>query len=198
MMMSSRAQSVLDNEDNAVVDGQTCGVCSACGKMNYSACEVNVCTTCKCPTCRAPFDVSDEEGFKRLWKLVHDRSPRRRTPHAQNSLGYMYDKGNGVKQDCAEAVKWFRRAAEQGYAKAQANLGNMYDKGEGLKQDHTEAVKWYRLSVKQRFATAQNNLGIMYTNGKAVSQDVAEALKWWQLAAEQGHNDARTNLNTLQ
>jgi TPR repeat protein len=33
---------------------------------------------------------------------------------AQFSLGIMYDNGEGVPQDYAEAVKWYRLAAEQG------------------------------------------------------------------------------------
>ena len=32
----------------------------------------------------------------------------------QNSLGFMYETGQGVPQDYAEAVKWYRLAAEQG------------------------------------------------------------------------------------
>ena len=64
-----------------------------------------------CPTCRAPFVVSDEEDFKRLWKLVNGRSPGRHTPVAQSNLGTMYEKGEGVKQDHKEAVGWFRKAA---------------------------------------------------------------------------------------
>ena len=42
---------------------------------------------------------------------------------AQYILGMMYDNGQGVRQDYAEAVKWYRKAAEQGYAQAQYNLG---------------------------------------------------------------------------
>jgi TPR repeat protein len=37
----------------------------------------------------------------------------------------MYIEGHGVPQDTAEAVKWFRRAAEQGDALAQGELGDM-------------------------------------------------------------------------
>jgi TPR repeat protein len=61
---------------------------------------------------------------------------------AQYNLGLMYGKGWGVPQDYAEAAKWYRRAAEQGYAKAQYNLGVMYYNGEGVPQDYAEAVKW--------------------------------------------------------
>ena len=44
----------------------------------------------------------------------------------------MYDNGKGVPQDYAEAVKWYRLAAEQGYARAQYNLGLMYDNGKAF------------------------------------------------------------------
>ena len=36
------------------------------------------------------------------------------------------DFGEGVEQDYAEAVKWYRLAAEQGNADAQYNLGYAY------------------------------------------------------------------------
>ena len=42
---------------------------------------------------------------------------------AQFLLGFMYAKGRGVLEDDKEAVKWFRKAAEQGHAEAQFNLG---------------------------------------------------------------------------
>ena len=68
---------------------------------------------------------------------------------AQNNLGVMYDNGEGVPQDAAEALKWYRKAAEQGYAKAQYNLGAMYYIGDGVPQDYAEAVKWIRKAAKQ-------------------------------------------------
>ena len=44
--------------------------------------------------------------------------------------------GQGVPQDYAEAVTWYRKAAEQGDADAQYNLGVMYAKGQGVPQDY--------------------------------------------------------------
>ena len=38
-------------------------------------------------------------------------------------LGVCYYNGDGVKKDFVEAVKWYRLAADQGYADAQCNLG---------------------------------------------------------------------------
>ena len=39
----------------------------------------------------------------------------------------MYAERPGVPQDYAEAVKWYRLAADQGDAAAQNNLGFMYE-----------------------------------------------------------------------
>ena len=44
----------------------------------------------------------------------------------------MYRKGEGVPENDAEAVKWYRLAAEQGGARAQSNLGFMYETGRGV------------------------------------------------------------------
>ena len=71
-----------------------------------------------------------------------------------------------MPQDYAEAVKWYRLAADQGYADAQNNLGVMYDQGQGVPQNYAEAVKWYRLAADQGDAAAQYNLGVMYDKGQ--------------------------------
>jgi hypothetical protein len=34
---------------------------------------------------------------------------------AQNNLGFMYENSSGVEQNHDEAVKWYRKAAEQGH-----------------------------------------------------------------------------------
>ena len=94
----------------------------------------------------------------------------------------------------AEAVKWYTKAAEQGYAQAQYDLGLCYDKGQGVTQDYTEAVKWYRKAAEQGHAEAQYYLGDCYRWGRAVKKDETEAVKWYRKAAEQGHSDAQYDL----
>src|SRR4029450_8402071 len=51
---------------------------------------------------------------------------------AQNNLGLRYYKGQGVPQDYAEALKWFRLAAAQGNASAQHHLGQLYRGRQGV------------------------------------------------------------------
>lgn len=48
-----------------------------------------------------------------------------------------------------EIIKRWRRAAEQGYAKAQFELGASHASGQGLKQDDRRALMWLSLAAEQ-------------------------------------------------
>ena len=112
---------------------------------------------------------------------------------AHNSLGDFYAKA----QDYQAAVKWYRLAAEQGYAQAQYNLGAAYALGEGVPQDYRKAVHWYRLAAEQGNAVAQSSLGVLYAQGEGVPQDYKKAVHWYRLAAEQGNAAAQSNLGVV-
>jgi len=53
------------------------------------------------------------------------------------------------EEDYADAVKWYRKSAEQGHARAQYELAWMYEEGQGVERDVAEAVKWYRKAADQ-------------------------------------------------
>ncbi len=68
---------------------------------------------------------------------------------AQNSLAVRYEQGDGgVKDNLAEALKWLKKSAEQGYNYAQYNLGLCYFYGKGVAVDFNESLKWYKLAEK--------------------------------------------------
>jgi TPR repeat protein len=70
----------------------------------------------------------------------------------------MYDKGQGVKQDYNQAVAWYHKAAEQGYAKAQDNLSIMYYEGLGVTQDYVKAhILWKLGSVNSDVNSLKNS-----------------------------------------
>ena len=66
---------------------------------------------------------------------------------AQYDLGFMYDTGDGVPQDDARAVRWYRLGAEQGHALAQFYLGLAYAEGQGAPEDDIQAHMWYTLAA---------------------------------------------------
>ncbi len=113
---------------------------------------------------------------------------------AQYYLGVMSDNGRGVPQDYKQAVAWYRKAAEQGHAKAQHNLGIMYKYGQGVPQNYKKAAAWYRKAAEQGHRVAQNNLGVMYKNGQGVPQNYKQATTWYRKAAKQGYMIAQNNL----
>ncbi|MFA7237564.1 MAG: trypsin-like peptidase domain-containing protein [Phycisphaeraceae bacterium] len=103
----------------------------------------------------------------------------------------------GVADNVAEAIKWFRLAAQQGHAAAEFEFGSMYQFGIGADENPTEAVKWYRLASDQGDAAAQLALGRMYAKGEGVTKDPAEAVKWYRMAADQGNVAAQYALGGM-
>ncbi len=94
-------------------------------------------------------------------------------------------------------MKWYRLAADKGYATAQFFLGIMYDDGYGVPEDDTEAVKWWRLAADQGVAVAQSNLGAMYANGNGVPEDYIEGYARFNVAVALGDEVAKDLKETL-
>jgi TPR repeat protein len=55
----------------------------------------------------------------------------------------MYEQGNGVKVNYAEALKWYRMAAEVGDGVAMNKVGDFYREGLGVAANFTVAQQWY-------------------------------------------------------
>ena len=58
---------------------------------------------------------------------------------AQYHMGETYSKGINIEENAREAIKWYTRAAENGYIEAQIKVGEWY-----LYKNNDEAVKWYK------------------------------------------------------
>ena len=89
------------------------------------------------------------------------RSQRAGGCNCSCDLGFMYASGRSA-QDCKEAVKWYRKSAEQGDAIAQYNLvlSTMLEKESPKILSCCEVMK-----VSREAAIAQCNLGLMYEKG---------------------------------
>lgn len=135
-------------------------------------------------------EAPDEEDAT-LWLMAAELG----NAEAQYMVGCRYWYGDSnVEQSDEEAVRWFRKAVEQGYAPAQDALGDCYSNGDGVKQSFEEAVKWYRKAAEQGYDWAQNNLANCYYNGKGVEQDYEKAVKWYRKAAVQSNAEAQKSM----
>ena len=84
-----------------------------------------------------------------------------------------------MPQDDAEAVKWFRKAAEQGDASAQYNLGVMYEFSRGVPQDAVQAYAWLNIAAAQGSESANGRK--QYIAESITREEIARAQKLaWQ------------------
>jgi TPR repeat protein len=106
---------------------------------------------------------------------------------SQMWLGCAYEQGWFGKTNFPEALKWFRKSAEQGDPDAQNELGQMYEDGEGVIQNYSLAAKWYRKAAEHDVdlggaGQGRNNLGMLYLDGHGVPKDFVQAYMWFRLA----------------
>jgi TPR repeat protein len=105
-------------------------------------------------------------------------------PQSQSSLGGFYAIGRGVPPDKKEALIWYRKAADQGYALAKTRVGYCFEYGQGVAKDEVEAVKWYRQAAEQGETGAMRKMGLCLKNGIGVAKDEVESVKWFRKLSE--------------
>lgn len=115
-------------------------------------------------------------------------------PIGQWLWGQCFVVGVGVPKSDCDALSWFSKSAEQGFAWSQHTLGLCSKTGYFGLEDLAEAVKWFRKAVEQTHAESQYRLGQCYEQGEGVSVDCAEAASLYRKAGDQGHADAQYRL----
>ncbi|NTW53155.1 MAG: sel1 repeat family protein, partial [Chlorobiaceae bacterium] len=77
------------------------------------------------------------------WRLFVTQS----VGYGECVVGLMYQGGKGVKQDYAQALKWFRLSSARGNPWAQYFIALMYDNGRGVPKSRAKAKAWYKKSA---------------------------------------------------
>ena len=139
------------------------------------------------------YEAGEYAEAARLYKLAADKG----NAAAQNNLGVLYEKGQGVPQSYEEAARLYKLAADQGDADAQNNLGELYYRGSGVTQSYEEAARLYRLAADKGNASAQFSLGWLHEHGEGVPRSVTKAARLYKLAADQGSASAQNDLGEL-
>lgn len=118
-------------------------------------------------------------------------------PLAFYEIGTRLTEGRGVKEDLAEAAKWYQRAADAGVVPAEYRLANLYEKGAGVARDAAKAKALYLKAAEAGNASAIHNLAVLLASGRDGAADFAEAAKWFERAANLGVRDSQFNLAVL-
>ena len=75
-------------------------------------------------------------------------------------IGYIYEKGLGVKKDLKKAIEQYSKAGKMGYMKAYGNLGTLYAHNKNM----DKAEFYWELAAKAGDKTAIKNLIQFYKN----------------------------------
>ena len=105
----------------------------------------------------------------------------------------MYQDGDGMEADQAEAMRWLQGAAELGDDDAQRTLGFKYYNGDGVDKNLELAAKWLlkaavceELEEKDEIEgrDACFAIGAMYFKGEGVTKNEQEGAKWLKCACD--------------
>jgi len=123
----------------------------------------------------APLDNAGRSQEAALQQLAE------KSPKAAYDLGLRYFRGDGVRQNSYQSMRWLRRAAEAGDVQAQRALGSIYLLGlEEMGADPQAAEKWFRLAADQADEEALRLLPSAQEAVRAQRQS-SEAYYQWQL-----------------
>lgn len=116
---------------------------------------------------------------------------------SQHVFAVVHARGMTGTVDVRVANFWWRRAADQGFARAQYSYGQSLRLGRGLALDSKEAMRWTMLAAEQGHPIAQYDIGFAHTVGFGTPRDFAVALRWFEKSARAGHVLARAGLVRL-
>jgi serine/threonine protein kinase len=108
-------------------------------------------------------------------------------------LATMFEEGGrGARRDEAEAVIWYRRAAEGAAdsARAQGKVGDMYARGRGVRRDDAEAYRWFLRGAESGDSWSQFQAGQALLRGRGVARNDSLGWVWVERSAEQGYQEA--------
>ncbi|PKU30135.1 protein sel-1 hypothetical protein [Limosa lapponica baueri] len=99
-------------------------------------------------------------------------------------MAYLY--GRGVPVNYELALKYFQKAAEQGWVDGQLQLGSMYYNGIGVKRDYKQALKYFNLASQGGHILAFYNLAQMHATGTGVMRSCHTAVELFKNVCERG------------
>jgi hypothetical protein len=118
---------------------------------------------------------------------------------AMVELGESYRSGEGVTQDEAKALSWFKKAADAGNSWGMVSVGVMYSLGlDGGDANDEEAAQWYQKAADHDNPSGLFDLAGAYEQGRGVRRNVEKAKELYEKAAGLGSTDAQKRLAQLQ
>ncbi len=85
--------------------------------------------------------------------------------HHESPYSWTSNRIGDVRVSMAEAVRWYRRAADQNWADGQYRLASCYLEGKGVEMDEERGLDWMRAAADQDLPKALVELSELYFHG---------------------------------
>lgn len=127
--------------------------------------------------------AQNQPTFEQAWKDAQNNDP-----NACLWVGYFYLQGEGVTCNYTEAIKWLKKAADNGNTNSYGWLGNCYFN----LQNYQEAVLWFKKDVNiNKNIYSYIPLGTCYGKQKNYS----EAIYWYKKATDNVETQVQAYIN---
>ena len=112
-------------------------------------------------------------------KIFHRNLQQAQTgdTRAQLEIARRLETGKGTKEDLAQAVFWYRKAAEQGVAEAQYKLATMFETGTGAAKNLSQARQWYEKAATQAYRPAVAKIALLAKTERKAKQEAEQQAK---------------------
>lgn len=135
---------------------------------------------------QARYNSGDHAGGARLTLQAAQAG----NPTATYEMGYLYENGDGVQKNMAEAARWYMKGAGMGECRSEAALGALYEAGNQVADNWITAAQWYQKSAAQSCGAGESRLGRAYEYGIGVPVNLDAAITWYDKAAAQGDSQS--------
>jgi len=136
----------------------------------------------------------DKRDYPRA-RILFTRSAKIGNAEACYNLAVIYQKGYGVRRSQANAIRWFKIAAQRGHAAAQYTLARfVFAKRRKSARDMRNAKHWLTSAARQNHSPSMYWLGTMYTMGQGVRTSHKQAAHWYLQAAQSGYGTAQLHM----
>jgi TonB family protein len=112
------------------------------------------------------------------------------------AMGYLVSNADG-KVNPAEAIRWLRGSAEQGYGRSQEALAMQLTMGLNVERDPEQATALFEKAAAQGSLSAQVSLAGKLVRGEGVAPDEARAKELLEAANAKGEVEAKVPLAFL-
>lgn len=141
-----------------------------------------------------------EEACKPLWLAARNSAEKKSTGMDPSSTAWMFVLGicnfyprGGIPVNEEAAERFFKAAADRGFAPAQDMLGVIYA---NRKNTAGAILLWQKAAIKG-YAESQYRLGMEYFMGTNVDRNIKTAREWLSKAAAKGFQDAKIQLASM-